>query len=290
MASVSCDFVNDYYEYHLWPAAQAYGFGDKPSDDRGWDRLHMDVLWVDAKKVAVRPRKIKVGPGFSCPPDLQVGLRAFREKVLRGDSLNPHLSLRSDMADKPDGLLTDWGVYHFHLGTGSHPSAPGFVARTGRLLFAWVDDHHIHHIKIGDHGSFEDYELLEAVYRAWPHLLKRFELSGLSGGGRRPTSEELRRARGRLMMPIEIDGKVFAPPGGGVATSGTSVTARTTADYRIQGVEALQKWARENAAVEFRKQGLQFDEPLVLRFEIEGNDTFAVSDLLGARLRLPEVR
>ena len=91
------------------------------------------------------------------------------------------------------------------------------------------------------------------------------------------------------MMPIEIDGKVFAPPGGGVATSGTSVNARTTADYRIQGVEALQKWARENAADEFRKQGFKFEEPVGLRFEIEDDETFAVSDLLGARLRLPEV-
>lgn len=288
MAAVICDFVQDYYERYLWPKAEEFGLTARPQTDMEWRSLHRDVLWIATKKLPTLPRKIKVANDFRCPRHLEAGLRAFRQKVLRGESLNPHLSRRSDVASHRDGLLSDWGIRHFHLGTRPHEAARAYVERTSDLLFAWVNNGFVHDIAIGDHSNFENFELVETLYRNWPELLEPYEMPSLFAGGRRPAADELRRARGRLFLPVEIDGRVFAPPGGGVATDGTSMSVAAAARRQTELLCSFEKWVNENAVEAFRSQGLTVSAPLELKLELGPNGAYAFAEALHARLSLPQ--
>lgn len=290
MALVTTNFLRDYYEDFLWPAAQSYGVRDRPRSWQDWYRLHVELLWAQSKQVTIKRRKIKVARGFTCPVSRQEGLRQFRRKILQGRPLNPHLSTRSTRGRKLDGLLSHWGIYHFHLGIKPYPKIPGFVERTNHLLFAWVDDDYVYNIAVGDHNDFEEHSLIETVYDNWPYLMDRFRMSALPGEPQRANRQELREARRCLAIGVQIEDKLFMPPGGGVTTNGTSINARIKAQRQRAEILAIEEWAKEHAAEAFRSQGYRFGEPLSLRLHIQGGEAFAFSYSLQAGLRIPEAR
>jgi hypothetical protein len=56
---------------------------------------------------AIRPRKVWLADDFYCPPDHESGWNALRDKVLKGDDLRPHLSLKHRSVRNLDGLLNE---------------------------------------------------------------------------------------------------------------------------------------------------------------------------------------
>jgi hypothetical protein len=56
------------------------------------------------------------------PARLAAGEQAFLTAVVAGDNLRPYQNTRLAKADFDDGLLNDFGIQHFHLGTAPHPA------------------------------------------------------------------------------------------------------------------------------------------------------------------------
>jgi hypothetical protein len=285
---VAVDFVMDYLKGVVHPAVKALGIASTPASFEEWRRLHYRFCWLRRRQVERRPRKIRVARGFTCPKPVRPGLRILRKKILGGVDLNAHLSRDSIKPNKPDGLYTDWGIHHFHLGIRRDPKDARFVERTGPLLFAWVTEDTVYHIAVKEHGAWTDRDLIETVHANWPVLLAPFETPiAPPSEPSHPTDFELAQARKSVIVCLQIGDKVYAAPGGGVTTAGTSVRAEMEASEDLMYIKSLEDWTREFAVAEFRHQGFRFDLPLELRLGIRGEDAFAVSEALDAALRLP---
>ena len=97
-------------------------------------------------------------------------------KIEKGESVNPHLN-SATKKDQLDGLLYDWGIHHLHLGETF--SAPGYVERTGPVLFAIFRKDDVYFIDIRNHEGWSDKNLLEIVNRNWPELLSIYKMEGV---------------------------------------------------------------------------------------------------------------
>jgi hypothetical protein len=92
--------------------------------------------------------------------------------VRKGEDLNPHLSLGHASLFNPDGLLAEWGVHHFHLGTEPHPTNPYYVNRSDSTVFALVDDNALCAINVYPHKNhWEGVAIIESIHRNWPDLV-----------------------------------------------------------------------------------------------------------------------
>ena len=81
------------------------------------------------RRLRPMPRALKISDDFQRSPAQLAGWQALQNKVAIGGDLNPHLSTRHASLRNPDGLLAEWGVHHFHLGTTPDTRTPGYVQR-----------------------------------------------------------------------------------------------------------------------------------------------------------------
>lgn len=183
------------------------------------------------RRIAISPRTIRVADSFSCPLDQEIGWAILQEKIRNGEDINPHLSDRHASLHNRDGLLAEWGVHHFHLGTIPYPKNPIYVDRTGPLLFARVEHKIFYAINVYDHHSFEDLDILESIHRNWPELIKHYQVKAVTKGvWDKKHRRELRRKNGNILTVVS-DGTVYMPITGGVMASGINAEALRQADY-----------------------------------------------------------
>lgn len=239
---LKANFIADWIAYlrtllaaQGWSADEVAGLAD---DD-------VPAHYFDAarRRIAAVPRAIVLADNFSCPPQNQAGWDALRQKIRAGQDLNPHLSLRHASLLNPDGLLAEWGAHHFHLGVAPHPTQPGFIERSGPLLFGLVASDTFYAIGIFGHGarSFADSDILEIIHRNWPDLIARYKANGVTGGAW--TEEQrtnLRRANANVMSVVS-DGTVYMPTTGGVMASGMNAEAMRAADFWYYRLRAIQE-------------------------------------------------
>jgi hypothetical protein len=184
---------------------------------------------------------VKIADEFNCPAGDLAGWKALQQKVLNGEDLNPHLSKRHASLFNNDGLLAEWGVHHFHLGTGPDRNDPSFVRRTGPLVFALVDDEVFCAINVFAHGdSFEDVAIVECLHRNWPEMIRRYRGKGVTGATLDKTQRRAIRGKNGNVLVAVKDGTVYMPIGGGVAASGVKMESVICADkwhIEIQSLE-----------------------------------------------------
>ena len=161
-----------------------------------------------------RPRKIEYAKDIDWPDECLNGLMLLETRIRKGQSLFPHMSTQLFIPNSRDDMLLEWGIHHFHLGDEVHPNHPQMVSRTGDLIYALVEPDTVYFIALSPHGRWADIELLNIVYRDFPQLLLRYEMKGLSPQSTPLTEEERRtlRKKGYNVM-VDIDGRVFSPPG-----------------------------------------------------------------------------
>ena len=75
------------------------------------------------------------------------------------------------------GMLNDFGIQHFHLGTKEHPRIPSFVARTDPLLFAMVQENDLYCIGYYKHGEWSKATLLDVVHENWPDTISGYSVA-----------------------------------------------------------------------------------------------------------------
>lgn len=140
---------------------------------------HLPDLLIDyinwrSRYVGERPRSISIEPAAQADPRWSAqaaSIKAFLDRVKRGDDLTPHLSIEphtrgyapaarapgatpDDRWSDKDFLLNVMGFHHFHLGTITQNR--GHVNRTDDLIFAEVRRDTFKVIAIFDHDVFDE--------------------------------------------------------------------------------------------------------------------------------------
>lgn len=173
--------------------------------------------------IPAKPRTIVYANDFRRIPDYETGLHLLEEKIRNGETLTPHLSRKILDADSQDGLLFDLGVYHLHLGEREDPVHPGLIEGRKKILYAVFTDDTAFFICIDDHGRWGDLELLRIIQTEFPAVLDKWELKNVSELSFYPTEmERVELRKNGINTPIEINGKFYMSPGGGINTARTS--------------------------------------------------------------------
>ncbi len=167
-------------------------------------------------------RTVEVSDVFICPSELISGWNVLKSKIENGQDITLHHSMLIRNAAAQDLMLSDWGVYHFHLGTTLNEH--GFFQRTKPLLFAKVTSDTFYAINIYNHGAWNDTTIIETIHRNWPHLISSSITAGIKIFAQDDQKKAaIRKQHGNSFLTTK-DGTVYAPVGGGIMTSGYSAS------------------------------------------------------------------
>ena len=205
----------------------------------GWGDTQVVEGYVNLllRQLHPEPRQFHKAIALSCPPDATAGLEELVRKIELGEPLRPHQSRTLKKPGYNDGLFTDWGVQHFHLGTVVQ--SDGFVERTGPVLFALCRDRDFYAIQIYEHGAWAKAEVVELLQANWPEVTAPFELKGVKPITPELSEEDIAAFRkAGLMHLVQVDGKFVYPMGGGVVSTGDSAAV-------VQDVSTLRTLCRE---------------------------------------------
>jgi hypothetical protein len=233
---------------------------------------------VRHRSVEKRPRKVYQA-SYTVPAHLATGEGAFLAAVRAGDHLRPYQSTRIDDHSFDDGMLNDFGIQHFHLGTIPYPKNPMFMDRTDPLLFAVVRPDDFYAIGYYKHKEWTRKGLLDIIHGTWPTLLATATPHDAPVQlGFNPSDVEIRKLRRARINPItqRPDGTVHASPGGGAMSDGTS--ARVAADViQVSGLCRQLERKLEGQLTPMIASG-ELTPPVHLHLVQRGNDTYAVID------------
>jgi hypothetical protein len=236
-------------------------------------------LNVRKRLVEPKPRQVHRSKEFQCPADLQQGLSVIERAIRRGENITPHLSKLIKQADYDDPLLNHWGIHHLHLGTNI--GADQFVERTGRLLFAMFDSKNAYLINVYSHGAWAMQDMIRILHDNWPESIKPYRLNNVVGLSRFVSDEDVKVLRKKNVNAfVEIAPNiVYAPIGGGIASSGISVDVVRQADFIKDQLEEMERAVVESVeeiAQKAAEKGVTLpDKP---RFKLKERDgkSFAV--------------
>jgi len=257
-----------------------------------YDNDKISILYYSLQKrlISQIPRTINKHNDFVCPAELQAGLTILEDKIKNGDDLKPYQSRKLKKFDDNDGLLYDWGIYHFHLGTEMNND--GFIKRTGPLLYAMINDKNAYFIGVFNHGAWTMQEMLSIIHINWPSAIKQYKLEGVTQLEKKFNDEEIKHMRSaNVNTVLEIAPSAFyIGPGGGIAGSGNSIEAVLRYQNMRRQFLNIEKNLRENPK-EYLNQifkNLDFSKVDIMDFELvrEEDIYYVIEKNYGFSIRL----
>lgn len=215
-----------------------------------WDNARDEAImtWFNYlhRRIPAQPRKIVPNPTIECPTEVAQGWTVLQQEVIKGKDLTPRLSRKIENAEYNDGMLNDWGFHHFHLGTAFDPKHPRLIQGTSFVLFAIVDSYEFYPIDFVQHGAWGDRAILEKAISAFPNRFEKFCLKGITDIASPLTGENVDKMR-KCGVNIfhQIGDKIYAPPGMGMTTAGTSIIATMKLDQIRRQLQKKEKELRE---------------------------------------------
>ena len=224
---IEMDLCEDYCEMvHSWMKEHGVQ-SDKDGED-----LWYDFFNLQKKSVSPQKRIVHYSKEFACPSEVELGLKLLVQKFENGNDVSLHLSKDATSPSEFDGLLYDWGIYHFHLGeTIDHQT--GRIERTGPVLFAKIDNENVYCINVYSHGKnvqqpWAKQDLLKIIHNNWPQTIAKWKLP--DGIELCPESIALPSdsqyaflRRSGISTAIFVDkGIAYISPGGGYMSTGHS--------------------------------------------------------------------
>jgi hypothetical protein len=223
---------------------------------------------VRARRAVVSSRRVKIAK------KLYPAIGKIEALLKKGGNVGPYL--HNGIREQPrfeaaDRLFLDWGMHHFHLGD---IDAQGLAGRTRAVLFAYIEDLTVYMLDVKDHGStnplvWVDKDLVRALVETAPEIAERYELKNVVGLSQQYTDADHSRLRkADINVIIEVDGKFYAPFGGGQSTASTRIASQRIADqFSLSVAELRGKFDRGEIQVP-GKIAAPFTEPVaVLRAE-----------------------
>lgn len=230
--------------------------------------------------IPAAPRQTHFAKSFQCPPEAQAGFAALQQKFSTGASVRMHQSTNFRKADYRDALLNDWDIHHFHLGETTR--ADGWIERTNLLLLARVTASDAYFIDVRPHGVWSQQSLLTTLHDNWPASLEHARIKGALGLSHNISDADIAVLRKKnINAMIEMtDGTIYAQPGGGSASDGTSTYAVLESNKLSRKCRELEKITIEQlnnelgAAVRAARGGQAFtDADIDFRLDIDAQDT-----------------
>lgn len=170
--------------------ASPTGYNHQVAQSLDLQSLLVVVMNWRARLISPRPRTVHLSQAIQHQPALQAHkhvLREISQHLEAGRSLTPRLSTKADSIVLPpaqqskrskrrlDAMLSDWGVYHLHLGAQGH-SRSRYVERTGDLLFLLVGADDAWLIGVYDHDQWAAEDVLRVIVTEWLEHSKFHEL------------------------------------------------------------------------------------------------------------------
>ncbi len=224
---------------------------------RDWDDLREEAImtWFNYlhRRIPALPRKIVQNPTIVCPIEVAQGWTMLQQEVINGADLTPRLSRKIENADYNDGMFNDWGFHHFHLGTTFDPKHPRQIQRTSIVLLAIVDPYEFYPIDFVQHGAWGNRAILEKAISEFPNRLEQSRLKGITNIASPFSGKnvgEMRKCGVNILH--QIDDKIYAPPGMGVTTAGTSFTATMRLDQIRRQLRKYENELRERSNTQHR--------------------------------------
>jgi len=278
--TVTADFWRDYID-SLQQHLLSKGFiatGNEKDDELFIAHFN----WM-RRRITSEPRTVHVPANFQAPAQFACEVSAIQKDIEAGTDVTPRLSKRIMDWAYTDAMLSDWGVFHFHL--GSSVGTDGFTTRTGSLLFARVDDTNAYFLGVFDHRSWTNEDLVEIVHANWPETIQRYKVDGVQLPGQ-PTSDERKQLRAaRINASVQLkDGTVYQPIGGGMASDSTPIEISLELINARRSCRKGQKMAEAELLKQIGQS--QADRSLAMRLELNHATAFAVEDTTGFRLQL----
>lgn len=213
--------------------------------------------WLDFAFRHVEParRQTLFSAGFwaRVPSDVVTTVDRAVRLLCRNGDINPYQSKGlwgNDVSgerrgQRTDLLWADWDIHHFHLTDTGIASGEYFSGRSDWLLFARVFQDAVCCIDVRHHpkgSGFADDELLAIAVRNWPAIFEPYRLKDVLGLARSEpyTKEDIHALRGGGVSALyEVDGAVYAPPGGGITSASTPTRVTLAANDIRRNVNAM---------------------------------------------------
>lgn len=183
----------------------------------------LDWMHYRARIIPRRPRTVMVSQEVAALMATYPAIEQLKTELERGRGVSPWLSdrVRNRKADAfADLMFNDWQISHFHL--GSHFVAPDKVERTDDRLFALIKADHAVFLDVKGHGreTYTAQEVLRVLLRTSPEDLPEWKGAIPQRGSSGWSDAELLELRqAGVSYSIQIDGRLFSPPGLGQSTS-----------------------------------------------------------------------
>lgn len=183
--------------------------------------------------------------------EISHGIDFVQEKLEQGDDVTPHMSKSLFNGNFTDYLLSDWGIYHLHLGLSMDGD---FIKRTKEVLFFIVHENRAYFIDVRDHGKngekhvFAQLDLLQTLADEFPEVIQRFEFRGFADISPIITdpAEIIKYRKAGVEIYHKINDKIYAPMGGGITTDCTSTRAQIETDRLLYFVDNWEKYVNES--------------------------------------------
>lgn len=198
----------------------------------------LDLIRYYRRKLPEQVFHIARSDTFECPAEYQRELAFFESEAEAGNDLNPFLSKETEKLTTEDDMFSDWAIRHFHLSMELDERHPEFMKRSGRLLLAMVAGDTIYEITTiphrGKENTWTDKAYLEITQSNWPELLEHYEFKGVTSICENINAADIKKLRKKhVSVALELNGKPYFSPGGGMTCDGTPIMAVLQA-HRIQ--------------------------------------------------------
>lgn len=186
--------------------------------------------------------------------EFQTAIQTIKSSFESGTTNRPYHSRGILTPDRPDLLLNDWGIYHFHL--GEIIEADGFIERTEPVLFLKVNGSRVYFLDILVHGQANpdvcvDEHLIRILKNNWPEYVEKFKMRGMIGNQMFTAHERKGLRKHGASSPISLDGELYIAPGLGLASSGTASRFVARAGKVLNKIHKYETYLKNQETIEF---------------------------------------
>ena len=239
------------------------------------ESIILSYLNIYHRRIPKRPRKVHKAE-YETPSCLIEGEKKFLYEVRTGGDLGPYQSMQLNTIGYEDGMLNEFGIQHFHLGTKKLRKNPYFMARQGHLLFALVGSDDFYCIGYYKHGDWSKSVLLDIIHLNWPDTISRCRIEGATELTRDLTDEERRKlSENGVNALIQLsDGTIYIQPGLGVTTAKTSALNTIRLNEIFHECSDLERNSKD-LAMKLISSG-ELTSPIHLRLQFDCDHSYVI--------------